>query len=39
VRELVFDPLTKAKTRQLFDICRRVLAAVDPTSHCFDQHR
>jgi len=39
VRELVFDPLTKAKTRQLLDICRRVLAAVDPTSHCFDQHR
>lgn len=39
VRQLVFDPLTKAKTRQLLDICRRVLAAVDPTSHCFDQHR
>ena len=39
VRELVFDPLTKAKTRQLLDICRRVLAAVDRTSHCFDQHR
>jgi DNA-binding MarR family transcriptional regulator len=39
VRQLVFDPLTKAKTRQLLDICRRVLTAVDPTSHCFDQHR
>jgi DNA-binding MarR family transcriptional regulator len=39
VRQLVFDPLTKAKTRQLLDICRRVLAAVDPAGHCFDQHR
>jgi DNA-binding MarR family transcriptional regulator len=39
VRRLVFDPLTKARTRQLLDICRRVLAAVDPAGHCFDQHR
>jgi DNA-binding MarR family transcriptional regulator len=39
VRQLVFDPLTKAKTWQLLDICRRVLAAVDPAGHCFDQHR
>lgn len=39
VRQLVFDPLTKSKTRQLLDICRRVLAAVDPAGHCFDQHR
>jgi DNA-binding MarR family transcriptional regulator len=39
VRQLVFDPLTKAKTRQLLDICRRVLAAADPAGHCFDQHR
>ena len=36
VRNLVFDPLTKAKTRQLLDICRRVLGAVDPSGHCFD---
>jgi DNA-binding MarR family transcriptional regulator len=39
VRQLVFDPLTKTKTRQLLDICRRVLAAVDPAGHCFDDHR
>lgn len=39
VRQLVFNPLTKTKTRQLLDICRRVLAAVDPAGHCFDQHR
>jgi DNA-binding MarR family transcriptional regulator len=39
VRNLVFDPLTKAKSRQLLDICRRILGAVDPSGHCFDHHR
>lgn len=39
VRNLVFDPLTKAKTRQLREICLRILAAVDPGSHCFDHTR
>jgi len=39
VRNLVFDPLTKAKTRQLRDICLRVLRAVDPGGHCFDHLR
>jgi DNA-binding MarR family transcriptional regulator len=36
VRALVFDPLTKAKSQQLRDICLRVLSAVDPGGHCFD---
>ena len=35
VRNLVFDPLTKSKTRQLRDICLRMLSAVDPGGHCF----
>lgn len=30
VRGLVFDPLTRAQTRQLREISRRVLAAIDP---------
>jgi DNA-binding MarR family transcriptional regulator len=38
VRNLVFDPLTKAKTRQLREICLRILGAVDPAGHCLD-HR
>lgn len=36
VRNLVLDPLTKSKTRQLRDICLRILSAVDPGGHCFD---
>jgi DNA-binding MarR family transcriptional regulator len=36
VRDLVFDPLTKAKVRQLRDICLRILSVVDPGGHCFD---
>ena len=36
VRSLVLDPLTKSKTRQLRDICLRILSAVDPGGHCFD---
>jgi DNA-binding MarR family transcriptional regulator len=39
VRSLVFDPLTKSKTRQLRDICLRLLSAVDPGGHCFDHKR
>ena len=39
VRNLVFDPLSKAKTRQLRDICLRILAAIDPGDHCFEHHR
>ena len=39
VRNLVFDPLSKAKTRQLRDICLRILGAMDPGDHCFEHHR
>lgn len=39
VRNLVFDPLTKPKVRQLRDICLRILSAVDPGGHCFDHER
>ncbi len=34
VRSLVFDPLTKAQTRQLCDIGRRIMHAVDPGDQC-----
>jgi DNA-binding MarR family transcriptional regulator len=34
VRHLVFDQLTKAQTRQLRDIGRRVMRAVDPGDPC-----
>ncbi|HEY6787112.1 MAG TPA: MarR family transcriptional regulator [Trebonia sp.] len=34
VRRLVFDPLTKAQPRQLHDICRRIMRAIDPESQC-----
>src|SRR6476469_8187978 len=34
VRRLVFDPLTRAQTRQLHDIGHRVLKAIDPESEC-----
>jgi hypothetical protein len=39
VRNLVFDPLTKGKTRQLRDICHRILTAIDPADRCFDHLR
>jgi DNA-binding MarR family transcriptional regulator len=39
VRNLVFDPLTKGKARQLRDICHRILTALDPGDHCFDHLR
>ena len=34
VRRLVFDPLTKAQHRQLRDIGRRIMRAIDPSDHC-----
>ena len=33
VRRLVFDPLTKAQSRQLRDIGRRIMRAIDPDGH------
>jgi len=33
-RTLVFDPLTKSQTRQLGEIGRRILHAIDPDSSC-----
>jgi DNA-binding MarR family transcriptional regulator len=34
VRGLVLDPLTKAQTRQLREIARRIMHAVDPNGPC-----
>jgi DNA-binding MarR family transcriptional regulator len=39
VRRLVFDPLTKAQTRQLTEIGLRIMRAVDPGSSCHDATR
>ena len=36
VRRLVFDPLTRAQARQLRDICRRIMRAVDPGDRCLE---
>jgi hypothetical protein len=36
VRRLVFDPLTKAQTRQLREIGRRIMRAIDQDDHCLD---
>ena len=36
VRRLIFDPLTKAQPRQLTDIARRILRAIDPADSCLD---
>jgi DNA-binding MarR family transcriptional regulator len=33
VRRLVFDPLTKAQTRQLREISRRIIRTIDPNNH------
>ena len=33
VRRLVFDPLTKAQSRQLREIGRRIMRAIDPDNH------
>lgn len=34
VRALVFDPLTKAQTRQLTDIGQRIMRTIDPDDRC-----
>jgi DNA-binding MarR family transcriptional regulator len=34
VRCLVFDPLTKAQSRQLREICRRIMRAIDQNDRC-----
>jgi len=34
VRNLVFDPLTKAQSRQLGSIGKRIMGAIDPSDHC-----
>lgn len=34
VRKLVFDPLTRAQSRQLGRIGKRIMAAVDPADRC-----
>jgi DNA-binding MarR family transcriptional regulator len=39
VRNLVFDPLTKGRARQLRDTCLRILSAIDPGDRCFDHLR
>ena len=36
VRRLVFDQLTKTQSRQLRDIGRRIMRAVDPNNRCLD---
>jgi DNA-binding MarR family transcriptional regulator len=33
VRRLVFDPLTKSQSRQLREISRRIIRAIDPDDH------
>jgi DNA-binding MarR family transcriptional regulator len=37
VRSLVFDPLTKVQTRQLTDIARRIMRAIDPGDPCLER--
>jgi len=39
VRRLVFDPLTKTQSRQLREIGRRIIRAIDPRDHRPDDHR
>lgn len=34
VRTLIFDPLTKANARQLREIGRRIMRAIDPDNPC-----
>jgi DNA-binding MarR family transcriptional regulator len=34
VRRLIFDPLTKAQTRQLHEIGRRIIRVIDPDAPC-----
>ncbi|WP_426990582.1 MarR family winged helix-turn-helix transcriptional regulator [Pseudarthrobacter sp. Y6] len=37
VRSLVFDPLTKAQSRQLGSIGKRIMGAIDPEDRCLGQ--
>jgi DNA-binding MarR family transcriptional regulator len=39
VRDLVFDPLTKAQTRHLREICHRIARAVDRGATCPDDRK
>jgi hypothetical protein len=39
VRRLVFDPLTTTQSRQLREIGRRIIRAIDPDDHRPDDHR
>jgi DNA-binding MarR family transcriptional regulator len=39
VRTLVFDPLSKSQTRQLTDIGRRIIRAIDPSDPCLERDR
>jgi DNA-binding MarR family transcriptional regulator len=34
VRELIFDPLTQAQSRQLREIGHRIMTAIDPSGEC-----
>lgn len=34
VRSLVFDPLTKTQSRQLSEICQRIMRSIDPDDRC-----
>jgi len=34
VRSLVFDPLTKTQSRQLSEICQRIMRTIDPDDRC-----
>jgi DNA-binding MarR family transcriptional regulator len=38
VRRLVFDPLTKPQSRQLREISRRIMRAIDADDRCLDEH-
>jgi hypothetical protein len=37
VRRYVFDPLTQAQARQLREICRRIMRAIDPGDPCLGE--
>jgi DNA-binding MarR family transcriptional regulator len=39
VRRLIFDPLTKVQTRQLHEIGRRIMRAIDPDAPCLHDQR
>ena len=39
VRRLIFDPLTKAQSRQLGGIGRRIMRAIDPDGPCLHDRR